>query len=801
MSKIFLNGATEHNLKNLTIEIPKNQLVGVTGKSGSGKSSLVFDTLYAESFRRFASAGHAPVMLLGRSFGSRMNRPKFSSLSGLPPALGLSQKQGIAGPLSTVGTLSGIVDLFRVLYAVYGQVYCRKCDIPLDGLSTDGILDQLESRFSGQKIFLAAPIAVKRKGAFAKELEEFRKSGYSRVKVNGVLYSLQDEMPKLVATKFNDVDLYVDSLKVEPDKRMRLRRSLENAIMYGNGVVRIEDSKWNHQCFYNTSSVCPICMENAPKLDPRHFSHASLGQCEECKGYGSMGADLPSDLFPCHACGGSRLGKNLPLVRYHGVEFGKLMSFELEERVRFFNSDMINSISKNSAEYKIVDEIKRLLNSFVRLNLGHLPLNREGNSLQPGDLQRLRLVTMIANQLKGVLFAVDEPCQGLTAAEVASLVGVLKDLTLTGASVVAVEHHPEFLKLCDHLIVMGPGAGEHGGKIVEQFDVVHKKDRLEKKPTSKSGNTASAKKSSKVTPHQGLLEIEVNKIRNLVGKNVTIHSKNVNLIRGSSGSGKSTFMDWCLRSALQEFSEAQKDLHVGSCYSAKKDALVKIDTIHEISPGTMARNSRRSVASALDITNHLRTLYANLQQSQILGLTASHFSPHSKLGRCVACEGRGYLELPQRVGPPARLECESCLGAKLSSRSLLPRYRGKNFAQIHNLSIETALSELSHVRAIEKAMRVASEFGLEYLKLGQTLDTLSGGELQRLTLSLELKRTVLEGHWFLLFHPGTGLHSPDIAVLGKLIERMVMGGATFVMVENREEFLPLATNIIEFDHT
>ena len=791
MSFIEVRGATEHNLRDVSVDIPKKKLVAFTGVSGSGKSSLVFDTIYIEAFRRFADASHAPVYVMGSSSFSRTARPKFRAIRGLPPALGLSQRQGVAGKLSTVGTVCGVTDLLRVYFAAFGDVFCRTCDIPLRATTFSQVVDKVFEQFPEEKIIVVAPLVEKRKGAFAAEIEKFRQLGFSRIRINGDTLSLQDEDVKIKidAKKLNTIEVLIDYIAVSEDKRKRLERAVSQAVEHGKGLVKIELPAQNREIRFNTKSSCPQCSESAPRLDPRYFSHSSLGQCLICGGTGSSDEDLPADLFPCRACGGSRLSASRPIVRVRGHTFETLQSLEMNELQEFVQSKLESDSKTDKARQRVVSELSRLLETLLKVGLKHLSLNRSGASLSPGDLQRLRLSAMISNRLNGALYVLDEPCQGLTATEVERLVGVLQELIYNGSSVVVVEHHPVFLEKCDQVFVMGPGAGSKGGNILSSSSGAAFHEDL---PVFKQ-----KKSIKKMADWPGVLTFKDLSLRTITIKEIALPQGAITVLRGPAGTGKGSFVELCVLPCLQALAEGETQFK--NCFfGVKKQGEVVVTHVNDIRPGSLTRASRRSVAAALEVIGPLRELLAQLPSAQVLGLSEMHFSWNSKLGRCSHCEGRGYIELMQRYGPPVRVECEMCLGAKLNSRSLLPRFKGYNMADIMNLSIEDAQSVFAHVKAVEQRLARASQFGLGYVRLGQGMDSLSGGELQRLTLTMELKRAQLAGAWFLLVHPGTGLHAPDIEVLGNLMQLMVERGATFVVLENREEFLRYADHVVTF---
>ncbi len=789
MSVISVRGASEHNLKDVSVDIPKSQLVAFTGMSGSGKSSLVFDTIYAESFRRFLGAANLPGFVLGNAIEVRHSRPKVKAITGLPPALGLSQRQGVAGKLSTVGTVCGLSDLFRVYFAAFGDVFCRSCSIPLKPTPLSEVLNIVQRDYDGKTVTLVAPIAEKRKGAFASEVERFRQLGYSRLRVNGEVCDLQDEasFPKIDAKKLNTLELLIDKIIVSEEKQRRLERALTDAAQYGKGVIKVECGQ--HVETFNTHSACPQCGESSPKLDVRHFSHSSLGRCEKCHGTGAAREGASEDREPCEGCGGARLGKDFPLVRVCGKTLPEIQSQKLESLLPFVSSDGMAHAGVDKARVKVASEIVRLCKTLCEVGVGHLNLNRAASSLAPGDLQRIRLAAMMSNRLSGALYILDEPCQGLTAREVDHFVRVLRSRVSDGASIVVVEHHPIFLAHCDVVFTLGPGAGVHGGSIVSV-----------QKPAGAGPSAplqeAFAHAPKTTTSYDAALVFESFSARGITRASTRVVQGCVNLIRGPTGTGKQSFLELALYPVLESIREnrpwediACKEIHVKN---------ISVKNVQVVRPGSLVRASRRPVAAALDVLPHIRALFAQLPQSQILGFTEMNFSWSSSRGRCERCEGKGYIELKQRFGPPVDVECESCLGARLDARSLIPRFKGKNFAEIMLLSVEEARDFFANVRLIESRLAAACDFGLGYVSLGQGMDSLSGGELQRLLLTMELRRSTLEGSWFLLVHTGTGLHAPDIAVLGRLMGSMTAKGATFVMIENREEFLSYSGNVLDF---
>ena len=461
MSQISIKGAQEHNLKNIDVDIPKNSLVVFSGVSGSGKSSLVFDTIYAEAFRRFVDASQVPIYVMGNSVWSKISRPHFRSITGLPPALGLSQRQGVASKVSTVGTISGISDLFRVYFAAFGDISCRQCDIPLRPMLIDELETKILSEFNNQKVYFIALLVEKRKGGFSKEIEKFRDLGFSKLRVNGEIFDLQNEdlIIKIDAKKLNTIEVIIDFVTISSEKITRIKRALIQSLDYGKGILKIECNKMEYK--FNTTSSCPQCGESSPKLDPRYFSHSSLGQCLECQGTGALQLHLPNDLFPCPSCCGSRLTKDKPIVRIFNKTMEEIQNIPILNLDKLMEEKLKTEIKNDFSKVKVMNEISRLLKTIHKLNLDHLILNRSGSSLSPGELQRLRLASMISNNLSGALYIIDEPCQGLTKEEVLKLTQLFHGIVRNNASIISVEHHPAFLAQCDFIYMMGPGAGNY----------------------------------------------------------------------------------------------------------------------------------------------------------------------------------------------------------------------------------------------------------------------------------------------------------------------------------------------------
>lgn len=784
-SYIRVKGASEHNLKGFDVDIPKNQLVVLTGISGSGKSSLAFDVLYQESLRRFSQAIQLPFYATaGGAFNrSRSGRPNVKSIQGLPPALGLTQMQGVAGKLSTVGTLLGASDLLRVYYSAFGEIHCRNCHISLKPLSSEEMCKRLLELKTSSICKILSPIVEKRKGAFREEIEKLRIQGYSKLRVNGKEIRTDESDLVLDHKKLNSISVVVDQLRIEPTKKYRLQRAVDEALRLSGGVVKVESEDIGSISF-NASASCPICGEWAPKLDPRHFSHSSLGQCKICQGQGTTHPTLSSDLDPCPSCKGGRLDSHLPSVKLFNYGYASLHTKPISEMTQWLEQAYRDALGNKSKE-KVVFELKRLIDSIMSLGLGHLNLGREGWTLSPGDLQRIRLCSIISNPLAGALYVLDEPCQGLTIHEVENLVMVIKKNLRMGSTILAVEHHPHFIKSADCIIEMGPGAGRDGGNIISI------KSRKNKNLITKSDNLSLLQESHKFKNFIKFFPFEM---RSVGFQNIDIAFNKINLIRGPSGSGKTTFVEHKLLPLLENLKNTKEIDYL----TGKIIGNLNVDNIIDAKPASITRSSRRSVASVMDALPQLRKVYAALPISQTLGLTESHFSFQSKAGRCSKCQGKGYLELQYKYGPPIEIICDECNGARLNHRSLIPRFKGYSFHEILNIQISDLLSIFGSFKRILNKFNKVIEFGLGYLSLGQTLNTLSGGEIQRLILVSHMNTSHLAGNWFILWHPGTGLHTPDIKTLIQIMDLMVEQGATFVVVENREEFIKKHNNNIIF---
>lgn len=826
MTMISVRGATEHNLKNVDVDIPKNKIVVFSGVSGSGKSSLVFDTIYAESFRRFLDSTQAPVFYLSSADAYQTSRPHFQSLSGLPPAFGVSQQQRVASPLSTVGTITGVSDLFRVYMAAYGEKFCRRCDLPLQTLSVSEILEHIFHQFGEKKITIAAIIAEKRKGTFKKECDQLLDQGFTNILVNGEKYDLDTDKVKIDGKKLNTIAVIVDQIAAGKHSPKRLQRAIEQGLEIGRGVIKVICEE--QETFYNSSSSCPQCGQSAQKIDPRHLSQSSLGKCIHCQGTGSAQAPLPQDLFPCVSCHGSRLSKKIPTVRVGNKTLPEIQNLTMENLRDFINTRLLSDSKKDPGKNKIMSEILKTVQTLCELSLGHMFLNRGGQSLAPGDLQRVRLSSLISNHLRDALYVIDEPCQSLTNEEVQTLILFFQRMKANGATLLCVEHHPYFLANADILFLMGPGAGIYGGKIVSKATdplglkalLLSEAQKLnaatektakplpdpEKVLTKAKSKFQSKQSDSSQDSPPSFIEFSVPKLRNLNTDSFLLKTRGMNLVRGPSGSGKMSFVDLVcvpyLFSRGGRFTnwddEDLEGLEVlkDNFYKVNETGVLRVDAVNYVRPGSLMRASRRVLATVLEVTVPLRQLFAQLTQSQLLGLTEKHFSWSTRQGACQICKGKGYVEHEQKYMQSLRLQCESCLGARLNAQSLKPRFKKYHFAEIMNLTLDQAVELFEHQPLILGKLERACQFGLGYLQLGQTLNMLSGGELQRLNLTLELKRKNLENCYFILVHPSTGLHTPDILKLKLLITKMISSGATFICVDNREEFLDFADNVI-----
>ena len=899
IEKIIIKGARQHNLKNIDVDILRNKLVVVTGLSGSGKSSLAFDTLYAEGQRRYVES----LSSYARQFLGLMEKPDIDYIEGLSPAISIEQKASARNPRSTVGTVTEIHDYLRLLYSNVGKPHCWICNRPIQKQTVQQIVDSIMKFKKNTKINILAPVVRGRKGEHKSILSDVKKEGFLRVRIDNQIKNIDDKI-QLNKNKKHTIEIVVDRLILDEDYMDRLTESVELALKIGKGMIIIHELPDTDHLFSEHFS-CPHCEVSMEELSARMFSFNSpYGACSNCDGLGShmeidpemiipdktksiiQGAILPlgeqprgnwygsilkslsknydfsfttpwykldpkiremllvgtgnkklqmeyssnrwsgtytggwegvipnlmrrykqtksnhirdwieqfMSMKPCPDCKGSRLKKESRSVTVNNTSLGTLSSFPIKEIKVFFDQIKLNKMDTAIAD-QIIKEIKKRISFLIDVGLDYLTLDRSATTLSGGEAQRIRLATQIGSQLVGVLYILDEPSIGLHPRDNTRLLGSLKKLRDLGNSIIVVEHDQETMEEADQIIDIGPGAGEHGGKVVFSGSP----DEIISSTISITGQYLSGKKSITIP----------NKRRKGSGKNISIDNasgnnlRNINtsfplekfiVVTGVSGSGKSTLVNETLYPILS------KELNGSRAYPLPyKDVrgLEYVDKVIDINQKPIGRTPRSNPATYTGVFTFIRDLFAQLPESKIRGYKPGRFSFNVKGGRCESCEGDGIIKIEMNFLPDVYVTCEVCKGARYNRETLEIKYKNKNIAEILSMSVEESLSFFANIPQVMKKLTTLNDVGLGYIRLGQQATTLSGGEAQRIKLSTELSKSSRDKTFYILDEPTTGLHFEDVKLLLGVLQRLVDKGNTVVVIEHNLDIIKSADWIID----
>lgn len=795
-------GAREHNLKNISVEIPKESLTVITGPSGSGKSSLAMDILYAEGQRRYMES----LSAYARQFLGMPKKPDVDRIEGLCPAIAIDQKTVGSNPRSTVGTITELHDYLRVLYARIGRPHCPTCQQPIAAVSPDAVASLVAAQWTDKTLSIAAPMFQEKKGEFVVELEKLYAQGFYRFLIDGQRYAFRsrDEIANLGLKKTykHTIDVLIDALEVSADERSRLQEGIEKAFAVAQGNVKIIVGE--QQFVYSSARVCVPCNRSVPQLEPRLFSFNSpLGACKMCHGLGLRmeyawqlvreeitDEQLARDMM-CWSCHGKRL-QDVPLAVTVGDrniwEFGELA---IAEALTFINQLTLPAQEQTIAERLLV-EIKNRLSFLHNVGLGYLTLNRTARTLSGGEGQRIRLATQIGSALSGVMYVLDEPSIGLHQRDNDRLIRTLHALRDQGNTVVVVEHDHDTMMSADYLIDMGPAAGVHGGQVMAHGTP----QQLVKSDQSLTGAyLAGKRKISRLHPARkptGFITVHDAQSNNL--KNITVQFPLgvVCGISGVSGSGKSSLIMQELVPAIRNaFLTRTRVLQV-----SKVTGVEQIDNLIVIDQTPIGRTPRSNPATYLGIFDDIRKLFASLPESNARGYTVGRFSFNVGDGRCSECLGEGSITVSMQLLPDVTMTCSRCKGQRYNQATLDITYKNKNIAQILDMTaLEAAEFFAAHV-PLAKRLRLMCEVGLDYIKLGQSSTTLSGGEAQRIKLVDELakrgNRTL-----YVLDEPTTGLHVSDIERLLKVFVALIDKGNSILVIEHNLDVLKTADYIID----
>lgn len=824
-NKIIIRGARTHNLKNIDVEMPRGKMIAITGPSGSGKSSLAFDTIFAEGQRRYVES----LSPYARQFLNKLQKPDVDEISGLSPAISIDQKSASRNPRSTVATITEIYDYLRILYARVGQPYCLDVDVPIQRLSQDEILGIVLKSIEGKEVKAAtkeqsqkvmgielskgrvsifAPMVVGRKGEYYQLLYDLLGKGFETVKIDGEIKQLREKIV-LTKTKRHDIDVLIDEIYVseftdEPkSSHERLSEAVEIALNQSGGLVKIQSPDGTERTL-SAKFICPIDGSSFPEVEPRLFSFNSpYGACPECNGLGVVGI-FQSDV--CPVCKGARLRPEAMRVylggdgkKNLGINIVAFTAMTVREASDFIDS-LVLSKKQQDIAWPALREIIERLQFMNNVGIQYLTLDRRANTLSGGEAQRIRLASQLGSGLVGALYVLDEPTIGLHQRDNDRLIKTLTELRDLGNTIIVVEHDEDTIRAADYLIDIGPGAGIHGGEVI----VADYLDKLLSAPTntSKSVTLDYLRGDKKIaTPERrvsekGSLKIKGGKAFNIKNMNIDIPLGRLVCITGVSGSGKSTFMyeivDKNLKSRLDK---KFRTPHTYNCTSFTGTEYLGQSCLIDQSP--IGRTPRSNPATYTGAFTHIRDMFAASSEARARGWKPGRFSFNVKGGRCEACQGNGEIAVEMHFLPTVYVTCDVCEGKRFTKETLEVTYRKKNIHEVLNLTVEEAHVFFREVPSIEERLKSLLDVGLGYLKLGQSATTLSGGEAQRVKIASELFKPHTQKTLYMLDEPTIGLHYEDVKKLIEILQKLVNTGNTVMVIEHNLDIIKSADYIID----
>ena len=795
-NSIVIKGAREHNLKNIDVEIPRDQLVVITGLSGSGKSSLAFDTIYAEGQRRYVES----LSAYARQFLDQMGKPDVDSIEGLSPAISIEQKSTSHNPRSTVGTVTEIYDYLRLLFARVGRPHCFQCGQEITAQTVQQMVDAIFALPEGMKFQILAPIVRGRKGEYRKELLEMRRAGYVRARIDGKLVDLADDIA-LDKQKKHTIEIVVDRLVMKPGDALmrRLADSVETSLKLAGGLVGVL-TEGDKTLLYSEKLACIRCGVSYPEVTPRIFSFNSPhGACPACDGIGyAMTPGCPEDedltlLEPCDVCKGARLRPESLAVKVAGKSIAAVTQLSVRAAADFFSTLKFTDRELVIA-HRILKEIRERLGFLVNVGLDYLTLDRTAATLSGGEGQRIRLATQIGSGLVGVLYILDEPSIGLHQRDNRRLLQTLLRLRDLGNTVVVVEHDAETMLAADHILDMGPGAGSHGGHVIAQGSPKQVMDD----PRSLTGlylrGTQTVTVPSRQRKPRGVLSVVDARKHNLKGVTARIPLGLLTCVTGVSGSGKSTLVLEVLFHSLSQLLYHKKP-KIDGCKELR--GVSALDKVIDIDQSPIGRTPRSNPATYTGLFGYIRDLFSNLPESRMRGYKPGRYSFNVKGGRCEACQGDGLIKIEMHFLPDVYVTCEVCKGQRYNRETLEILHKGKSIADILNMTVDDALEFFEHIPLIKSKLQTLHDVGLHYVRLGQSATTLSGGEAQRVKLSRELSKRATGRTMYILDEPTTGLHFADVQRLLDVLDRLVEAGNTVLVIEHNLDVIRNADWIID----
>jgi len=781
---ITVSGGREHNLKNIHVSIPRQQIVVVTGVSGSGKSSLVFDILFAEGQRRYLES-LAPYV---RQYVRILERPDVDAVSGLPPTVAIEQRVSGAGRRSTVATLTEIYPFLRLLYSKLGSRHCPRCGRRLVTLGPEEIIRRIKERYRGRKALILAPKISGRKGFHKALLNRGRLEGYREARIDGEIVRITEDM-SLDRYREHDIELVVGRLP-----RKEVEPVILKALKEGNGSLILVDPKGREEIF-SIRGLCPSCGIGLQELDPRLFSFNSrLGACPRCNGLGTVDGAGKKRGIPCPRCGGSRLKPEALSVKIGGLSLWDLVRHPASELL-----DILEGLSFRREDEPIarpiLDEISIRLAFLKRLGLDYLSLSRSGDSLSGGESRRIRLAAQLGSNLSGVCYILDEPTIGLHPRDNGMLLDALVELKGRGNSVLVVEHDEETIRRADHIIDLGPGAGNNGGRVVASGTLEDLK-KVRSSVTGASFNGTPPELTSRLRPYRNRKKLKIMGAseHNLKGITVSLPLGTLICVTGVSGSGKSTLLKETLFKGVRNRLLKRND-PAGRVRDIR--GWENLDRVLEVDHSPIGRTPRSVPASYVGFLSEIRRLLSGTPRARARGFPPGRFSFNVKGGRCEACKGQGSVKVEMSFLPDVFIPCEVCGGRRFNQETLDITYKGKNISQILDLAFEEAREVFSAVPAIRRALRLVCDVGLGYLALGQPSPTLSGGEAQRIKLVKELAKPGSGRTLYVMDEPTTGLHVADVGRLVQVLQALVERGHTVVVIEHNMEIIKEADYIVD----
>ena len=812
-TNIEVLGARVHNLKNIDVTIPRNSLTVITGLSGSGKSSLAFDTIYAEGQRRYIETFSA----YARNFLGNMERPDVDEIKGLSPVISIEQKTTNKNPRSTVGTTTEVYDFLRLLFARAGTAYSYATGEKMVKYTEDQLVEMILERYANKKIYILAPLVRNRKGHYRELFEQMMKKGFLQVRIDGELQEMTHGM-KLDRYNNHNIEVVVDKLKVSDDEQ-RVRKSVEVAMRQGEGLIMIMDKDTEETRYFSKRLMCPTTGMAYRDPAPNVFSFNSPeGACPYCKGLGFVSDEDPlaeidnkkdieeeemREYAVCPACNGKRLSQEALSYRLHDKNIADLADMDLDELYEWLEKvPQYLEQRQNEIAGEILKEIRTRLKFMLDVGLEYLALSRPSYTLSGGESQRIRLATQIGSQLVNVLYILDEPSIGLHHSDNKKLINSLQQLRDLGNTVIVVEHDEEMMLAANYVIDIGPGAGRKGGEVVFQgtpeqllkTDTLTAKylngtiKRIDKTKTKTKTKTETKTESGNAITLRGCTG------NNLKNVSVSFPLGKMILITGVSGSGKSTLINETLQPILsQHFYRSEKNpLPYNSI-----EGIEYIDKVVSIDQSPIGRTPRSNPATYTGVFSDIRSLFINLPEAKIRGYKPGRFSFNVAGGRCETCNGNGYRTIEMNFLPDVYVPCEVCQGKRYNRETLEVRYKGKSIADVLDMTINQAVEFFENMPKILRKIKTLQDVGLGYVKLGQSSTTLSGGESQRVKLATELSKRDTGKTLYILDEPTTGLHFEDIRVLMLILRKLVDKGNTVIIIEHNLDVIHQADHIID----